>query len=223
MLIVEELHLLLLRPDGRTESAVGASRLFGEIAAVIVDLALHGRVVVTADRKPVVQVLSTEPTGHPILDAALARIAPLSGRRLDALVARSKLDPLEEVVASLVAQGVIVRGERGFLGMGAQRTPETDAAPEAALRARLAGVLAGSIPPSQADLTLLAILQAQNAAHAILRAETSGASARDLKKRIEQLTAGSPAGDAVAAAVAAVVTALMTATLTPVIVAATVT
>ena len=89
MLIVEELHLLLLRPDGRTESAVGASRLFGEIAAVIVDLALHDRVVVTTERKPVVHVLSAEPTGHPVLDAALARILPLSGKRLDALIVRS--------------------------------------------------------------------------------------------------------------------------------------
>lgn len=222
MLIVEELHLLLTRPDGRTESAVGASRLFGEIAAVIVDLALHGRVAVTAERKPVVHVLSSEPTGHPVLDAALARMLPLSGRRLEALVVRSKLDPLEDVVSSLVSRGVIVRGERGFLGMGAQRTPETDAAPEAALRARLAGVLRGALAATQADLTLLAILQAQNAAHPILRAEAGGASARELKKRIAQLTAGSPAGDAVAAAVAVVVTALMTATLTPVIVAATV-
>lgn len=179
VLIVEELHLLLLRPDGRNESAASGSRMFGEIAAVIVDLALHGRVVVTAERKPVVQVLSTEPTGHPVLDAALQRVAPLSGRRLDSLVGRSKLDPLEEVVASLPGTGA----------------------------------------PSQADLTLLAILQAQGAAHAVLRQEAAGASARELKKRIEQLTAGSPAGDAVASAV----TALMTASLTPVIVATAIT
>ena len=47
MLIVEELHLLLLRPDGRVESPVSVNRLYGEVAAVIVDLALHGRISVS--------------------------------------------------------------------------------------------------------------------------------------------------------------------------------
>jgi hypothetical protein len=222
MLIVEELHLLLLRSDGRVESAASVHRLYGEIAAVIVDLALHGRVTVTAEKNPAVQVVSAEPTGHPVLDASLTRLAPLSGKRLQSLLMRSKLDPLDDVVASLVGQGVLVRGERGFFGLGAERTPEADPGPEALLRSRLAAVLAGTTPPTPADLTLLSVLQGLNAAHAILREESNGASSGQLKKRIEQLTAGSPAGDAVAKAVNAAVAAALMVAMTPVFVAATV-
>ncbi|MFJ4999068.1 GPP34 family phosphoprotein [Microbacterium sp. NPDC088619] len=223
MLIVEELHMLLLRPDGRVESAVSVNRLYGEVAAVIVDLALHGRVSVSSEKNPVVEIVSTEPTGNPILDTTLQRLVPLRGKRLQSLVVRPKLDPLEVVVESLVVQGVLVRGERGFFGWGAARTPESDSTPEQALRSRLAAVLAGTGAPTQADLALLSILQNLNSAHAILREECGGLSARDLKKRIEQLTAGSPAGDAVAKAVNDAIAAAMVAIMTPTIVATTIT
>ncbi|MDY0983610.1 GPP34 family phosphoprotein [Microbacterium sp. CFBP9023] len=223
MLIVEELHMLLLRPDGRVESAVSVNRLYGEVAAVIVDLALHGRIAVSDEKNPVVEIVSTDPTGNPILDTTLQRLVPLRGKRLQSLVVRPKLDPLEIVVESLIVQGVLVRGERGFFGWGSARTPESDSTPEQALRARLAAVLAGTGAPTQADLALLAILQNLNAAHAILREECGGLSSRDLKKRIEQLTAGSQAGDAVAKAVNDAITAAMVAIMTPTIVAATIT
>ena len=74
MLIVEELHLLLLRPDGRVESPVSVNRLYGEVAAVIVDLALHGRISVSDEKNPVIDIVSTEPTGNPILDTTLMRV-----------------------------------------------------------------------------------------------------------------------------------------------------
>ncbi len=215
--------MLLLRPDGRVESAVSVNRLYGEVAAVIVDLALHGRIAVSDEKNPVIEIVSTDPTGNPILDTTLQRLVPLRGKRLQSLVVRPKLDPLEIVVESLIVQGVLVRGERGFFGWGSARTPESDSTPEQALRARLAAVLAGTGAPTQADLALLAILQNLNAAHAILREESGGLSSRDLKKRIEQLTAGSQAGDAVAKAVNDAITAAMVAIMTPTIVAATIT
>ncbi|TQL81620.1 Golgi phosphoprotein 3 GPP34 [Microbacterium saperdae] len=222
MLIVEELHLLLLRPDGRLETSAASYRLFGEVAAVIVDLTLHGRVIVTEDKKATVQVVSAEPTGNPVLDAVLARLVPLSGKRLQSLVYSTKLDPLDEVVASLVVQGVLARGERGFFGWGAERTPESDPGPEALLRSRLAAVIAGTAAPTQADLTLLAILQGLNAAHPLLRQEVGQLSAGQLRKRIEALTTGSPAGGAVSVAVNSAIAATMMAVMTPVIVATTI-
>lgn len=215
--------MLLLRPDGRTESAVSVNRLYGEVAAVIVDLALHGRVTVSDEKNPVVEIVSMEPTGNPILDTTLQRLVPLRGKRLQSLVARPKLDPLEIVVESLVMQGVLVRGERGFFGWGSARTPESDPGPEHLLRSRLAAVLAGAAAPTQADLALLSILQNLDAAHAILREESGGLSSRELKKRITELTAGSAAGDAVAKAVHDAIAAAMVAIMTPTIVAATIT
>lgn len=219
MLIVEELHLLLLRPDGRVESSVSTNRLFGEVAAVIVDLVLHHRVTVGEGKNPAITIVSAEPTGHPVLDAALSRLAPVNGKRLQSLVMRSKLDPLDEVVESLVTQGILARGERGFFGWGAERTPESDPGPETLLRSRLAGVIAGTLAPTQADLALLAILQGMNAAHPLLRDEVGPISSGQLKKRIEQLAEGSPTGDAVSRAVTMVISAAMMAAMTPVFVA----
>lgn len=218
MLITEELHLLLLRPDGRGEASAWSYRAYGEVAAVIVDLALHERVTVSEEKRPVVEVFSTQPTGHPVLDATLTRLAPLSGKRLSSLVQRSSLDPKDEIIDSLVAQHVLVRGERGFFGLGAVKTPEADPGPERLLRARLAAVIAGTAAPTAPDLTLLAILHAMNAAHAVLREEKGGLSSWQLKKRIEQLTSDSPAGEAVASAVSAVIMAVMTATIIPVVI-----
>ncbi len=222
MLIVEELHMLLIRPDGRVETSVSVNRVYGEIAAVIADLVLAGRVVVAEGKNAVVDVVSTDSTGHPVLDTALARLTPLRGKRLQSLIMRPKLDPLDVVVESLVIQGILVRGERGFFGWGSARTPESDPAPEQLLRARLAAVLAGTAAPSPADLSLLAILQALNAAHPILKEECGGRSGRELKKRIDELTAGSATGDAVAAAVNTAIAAALMAAMTPAMVAATI-
>jgi hypothetical protein len=185
MLIVEELHLLILRPDGRVENAVSTNRLYGETAAVIVDLALHRRVSVSEGKNPRIEIVSNEPTGHPVLDVSLERLAPLHGKSLQSLLMRPKLDPLDVLVESLVVQRVLVRGERGFFGWGWERTPESDPEPERAVRMRLGDVLAGLAQPTQADVALLSILQSLNAAHAILREESAGATARELKKRIE--------------------------------------
>ena len=223
MLIVEELHLLLLRPDGRVEGAAGGYRLYGEIGAAIVDLAEHGRVSVGEDKHPRVEVVSAEPTGNPVMDVVLDRLVPMSGKRLQSIVTSSKLDPRDAVVASLIAQGVLAHGERGFFGLGAERTPEADPGPEMLLRARLAAVLAGSAAPTQADLTLLAILQGLNVAHRVLQQEAGGLSAGQLRKRIIGLTSGSAAGDAVSAAVNTAIAAAMMAAMTPVIVATTIT
>lgn len=219
MLIVEELHLLLLRPDGRLEPSAGGHRLYGEIAAVIADLAATGRVQITDEKHARVQVASTEPTGNAVLDAVLPKLEPSSGKRLHVLVMTSKLDPLDPVVDSLVAQGILARGERGFFGWGAERTPESDPGAEMLVRSRLAAVLAGTAAPTPADCTLLAILQGMNAAHSLLRAQLGDMTAKQVRQRIAELTTGSAAGGAVSAAVNAAISAALTAAMTPVIVA----
>lgn len=228
MLIVEELHMLLLRPDGRIESSVSVNRLYGEVAAVLTDLALRGRIRLTDDRHPIVEIASTEPTGHPVLDSTLERVVHMRGKRLQSLIARPKLDPLDVVVESLVVQGVLIRGERGFFGWGSARTPESDPAPELVLRARLAAVLAGDREATRGDLSLLSILQNLGVAHAILREECAGRSSKELTARIEELVSGaadapgSAVGNAVAAALDTAMAAAMMAVMTPAVVAATV-
>ena len=144
MLISEELHLLLTRADGSSESGAWGSRAYAEVAAVVVDLVQARRVAVTEEKHPRVHIVSSEPTGHPVLDTMLAHLAAHDGAKLETLTQRAKLDPRALLVDSLVAQDVLARGGRGFLGLGAERTPEADPHPEALVRGRLAAVLAGT-------------------------------------------------------------------------------
>lgn len=222
MLISEELHLLLTRSDGKDESSAWGARAYAEVAAVIIDLVRAGRIEITDEKRPRVRIVSAEPTGHPVLDGTLDRLAAHDGDRLDGLTQRSKLDPRALLVDSLVAQRILERGGRGLFGMGAERTPEADPHPEARLRARLAAVIAGTAAPTPADAALLALLQAMNAAPSILRDERGGLSAGPLKKRIEEIAQSVPAADAVSQAVsAAAMTLMMSAVVIPAVVAGT--
>lgn len=220
MLIAEELYLILTHASGKQERP-GTQRGYGLTAAVLADLVAAGRVVLTAEKKPRIQIVDTTPTGSAALDNALATLVPRGGGRLDTLVAWGKLNPEADVVDSLVQDGVLARGERTLLGFGAPRTPELEPEPERALRARLAAVLRGEAAPSAADATLLSILQALNVAAPLLHAEAGGMRPRELKDRIRQIIESSPVGTAVEQAVQALNTALMVAGMVPVMVAAT--
>lgn len=118
MLISEKLHLLLVRSDGKDEPSVWGTRSYAEIAAVVIDLAYAGRVRLSAEKHPRVRIVSPAPTGRPVLDGELTTLAPRDGDRLDSLVGRGALDPRELLGESLIAQGVLARGSKGFLGMG---------------------------------------------------------------------------------------------------------
>lgn len=220
MLIAEELYLILTHASGKQERP-GTQRGYGLTAALLADLVAAGRVELTADRKPQIRVVDVSPTGSPVLDNGLAKLAPRGGGRLDTLVAWGKLDPERDVVDSLVRSGVLELGERTMLGFGPPRTPERAPEPERALRARLAEVLHGQRAPSSADATLLAILQALNVAAPLLHAESGGMRPKELRQRIEQIVEKLPVGTAVEQAVQALNTTLMVAAMVPVMVAAT--
>ncbi|WP_420113603.1 GOLPH3/VPS74 family protein [Pseudactinotalea sp.] len=212
MLIVEALHLLLTTEAGTPEA--WSQRNVAASAALITDLVIAERVTLSDEKRPRVQVISTQPTGNPVLDGALPLLAERDGKRLDSLVTWHKLDPRDAVVESLVQQGILEYGERTMLGMGAPKTPERNPEPEQMVRQRLAAVLAGERPPDIGDTTVLAILQAMNVAHKVLKEESGGLRAGQLKKRINEVVESSPAGTAVEKAVQAMQVALMTATTT---------
>lgn len=212
MLIVEALHLLLTNPAGTPEA--WSQRNVGANAALITDLVVAERVTLSDEKRPRVQVISTQPTGNPVLDGALPLLAQRDGKRLDSLVMWNKLDPRDAVVQSLVQQGILELGERTMLGLGAPKTPERNPEPEQMLRHRLAAVLAGQAVADIGDTTVLAILQAMNVAHKVLKDESGGLRAGQLKKRINEVVESSPAGTAVEKAVQAMQVAIMTATTT---------
>ncbi len=217
MVIVEELFLLLRRDDGKAESAISQNG-FGLAAAVVTDLVLAERVTLSDDKDPRMSVVSTAPTGHPALDAALARLVEKDGKRLSGLVTDRRLAVEEQVAQALSAAGVIRVEEKRALGLVPARYPVLDPEPERRVRERLRTVLAGG-SPQPADATLLAILQGLSLTGRVLAEEKGDLGRRDLKRRIEEVSTDVRAGAAVAKAVQAMNTAIMTAAIVPAIVA----
>jgi hypothetical protein len=217
MLIAEELFLLLRRDDGKPESA-SAQRGYGLAAAVVTDLVLAERVTLSDDKDPRMTVLVPGPPGHPVLDAAMARLEQREGKKLSTLVTDRKL-ALERPVASAFADAGVIRvEEKRAMGLVPERYPVLDPEPERRLREQLRLVLHGGTPRTE-DATLLAILQGLGVAGKVLEAEKGDLGRRDLKRRIEEVSTEVKAGEAVAKAVAALNAAIMTAAIVPAIAA----
>ncbi|MFM9500550.1 GPP34 family phosphoprotein, partial [Streptomyces galilaeus] len=88
---------------------------------------------------------------HPVLRQGWSALAEGGPGTVGELVRRPELDPGGTVEESLVAAGILERKSRGVLGLRFDRTPTVDPAPEEALRARLAAVLAGRERATVAD------------------------------------------------------------------------
>ena len=217
MLIAEELFLLLRRDDGKPESA-SAQRGYGLAAAVITDLVLAERVTLSDDKDPRMTVLVPGPPGHPVLDAAMARLEQRDGKKLSSLVTDRKL-ALEHPVATVLAEAGVIRiEEKRALGLVPERYPVLEPEPERRVREQLRTVLMGGEPRPE-DATLLAILQGLGVAGKVLEAEKGTLGRRDLKRRIEEVSTEVKAGEAVKKAVDAMNAALITAAIVPALVA----
>lgn len=217
MLIAEELFLLLRRDDGKPESA-SAQRGFGLAAAVVTDLVLAERVTLSDDKDPRMTVLVPGPPGHPVLDAAMARLEQRDGKKLSSLVTDRKLALERPAAAALAEAGVIRIEEKRALGLVPERYPVLDPEPERTVREQLRRVLMGGEPRPE-DATLLAILQGLGVVAKVLADEKGTLGRRDLKRRIEEVSTEVKAGEAVAKAVAAMNAAIMTAAIVPAVVA----
>lgn len=217
MLTTEELLLLLVNDEGKDE-AWGTYRAYGLAGALITDLILAQRLTLDDGKDPKISLVAGPPTGNAILDYGLERLADKDGKRLGGMITGGRLKPENLVAESLADAGIIEIEEKRMLGFIPVRYPMRDPAPEQAVRARLAAVLAGQSTGSPQDLALLAILQGLGAAHKVLKAEAGGASKRELKARIEELVEHHPAGDAVARSVSAMNAAMASAVIIPVVV-----
>jgi len=217
MLIAEELFLLLRRDDGKPESS-WAYRGYGFAAALVTDLVVAERITLSDDKDPRMTVLVPGPAGHPALDAAMVRLQDRDGKKLSSLVTDGKVDREDELAAALASAGVIRVEEKRMLGLVPERYPVVDPEPERRVRERLRTVLLGGTA-APADAALLAILQGLDIAPQVLEDERGDLGKKDLKRRIEEVSADVATGDAVGKAVAAMNTAMMTAVIVPIVVA----
>jgi hypothetical protein len=137
-------ELLLLAYDDQSGKATG-SRIgldLGMAAAVLVDLALKGRVAYVDG---FLKVIDEKPTGDPIADAVLERAAAdephTPAQWLQRLRHRLRTRVLEDLIARGVVRDV---DETQMEFIHVHRYPTTDPAFEAEIRRRLAEALVGS-------------------------------------------------------------------------------
>ncbi|OYO18672.1 GPP34 family phosphoprotein [Enemella dayhoffiae] len=190
MLIAEKLLLLLTADD--TGKVKGQYADYGLAGAVLLDLALRGRVRLTekgerghwANR---VVVVDDSPTDDALLDDALARLAGRDRFRQSSITRlhRHVRKPLQE---RLVGAGILRDVEQAVLGfIPVTRHPTVNPEPEQQVRAQLFRVLAENEAPDAETAALVGVLSALNLAHTMIGDEASGAAKRAVKARAKQL------------------------------------
>ncbi|MBF9128059.1 GPP34 family phosphoprotein [Plantactinospora sp. S1510] len=180
-------ELLLLGYDDKSGKATG-SRIgldLGMAAAVLVDLALAGRVAFSDG-----SIVATDatPTGDPVADAVLARIAADTPHTPASWVQRLRHGLRDKILGGLCERGVVSDVDETELGyIHIHRYPVLDPSVEAEIRGRLADALTGERVPDERTAALAAVMAA-------IRVQPnlglSGPAAEDAEKRLAEIARG---------------------------------
>jgi hypothetical protein len=153
-------ELLLLAYDdetGRCSVSLIALDL-GMAAAVLVDLALHGRIEVT--NRAIVPV-NPAPTGHSVDDEILGRICAEQPQPVAFWLQRLRHNLRPHVLESLISQGVIRdQDETAWDIIHVHRYPTVDLSVEKGSRDRLAAALTGEAIPDERTAALATLVAA---------------------------------------------------------------
>ncbi|MEV0429565.1 GPP34 family phosphoprotein [Micromonospora sp. NPDC050495] len=180
-------ELLLLAYDDETGKATmpRISLDLGMAAAVLVELALAGRIAY-ADGN--LAVIDSTPTGEPVADDVLARMAADTPHSPSSWVQRLRHGLRDRILGDLCGRGVVRDVDETELGfIHVHRYPVADASVEADIRQRLAAALtSGQLPDERtaALATLVAVLRMEPA----LR--LSGSAADEAGKRLAEIATG---------------------------------
>src|SRR3954454_10708160 len=180
-------ELLLLAYDDQTGKATG-SRIgldLGMAAAVLVDLALAGRI---AYIDGYLKVIDPSPIGDPIADTVLARAAEDELHTPAQWLQRLRHRLRTRVLEDLVARGVIRDVDETQLDyIHVHRYPTTDPAYEAEIRRRLAEALTSDEIPDERTAALATLLTATRMEPALRLPPAETAQAH---QRLEQIASG---------------------------------
>jgi hypothetical protein len=180
-------ELLLLAYDDQTGKATG-SRIgldLGMAAAVLVDLALAGRIHYSDGN---LVVSDPTPIGDPIADAVLARACADGPHTPAQWVQRLRHGLRDRVLADLVSRGVIRDVDETQLGyIHVHRYPVVDRAYETDIRRRLAEALITGAVPDERTAALATLLTASRMEPALRLPPEEQAHAH---RRLEQIASG---------------------------------
>ncbi|MFC5923641.1 GOLPH3/VPS74 family protein [Micromonospora vulcania] len=180
-------ELLLLAYDDTTGKATmpRISLDLGMAAAVLVELALAGRLAYTDGS---LTVVDPTPTGEPVTDEVLGRIAADTPHTPASWVQRLRHGLRDRILGDLCRQGVVQDVDETELGfIHVHRYPVVDASVEADTRQRLAEALTGAAAPDErtaALATLVAVLRMESALG------VSGEAAADARRSLEEIATG---------------------------------
>ena len=180
-------ELLLLAYDDQTGKATG-SRIgldLGMAAAVLVDLALAGRVAYVDGY---LKVIDETPIGEPIADAVLAKAAADEPHTPAQWVQRLRHRLRTRVLEDLISRGVIHDVDETQMGViHVHRYPTTDHAYETEIRKRLAAALTSEDICDERTAALATLLSACRMEPALRLPSDENARAH---QRLEQIAAG---------------------------------
>ncbi|MER7415383.1 GPP34 family phosphoprotein [Micromonospora peucetia] len=180
-------ELLLLAYDDETGKATmpRISLDLGMAAAVLIELALAGRIVYSEGS---LAAVDPTPIGEPLADEVLARIAADTPRSPASWVQRLRHGLRDRILGDLCARGVVRDVDETELGfIHVHRYPTVDPAVEADTRRRLAEALASGELPDERTAALATLV-------AVLRMEPAlgltGDAAREARHRLEEIAGG---------------------------------
>ena len=219
----EEVMLLALRDDAGT-IASGTMYQYAIAGAILSELMLRQRIAVDESaRKKRAEVVDRRPTGAPLLDECLEKMAASKPKGLDHWVAKfAGISGLKHRVAERLCDRGILREDEGtILLVFTRRTyPETDPRPEQEIVERLRQAIFGDAHEVDARTVVLVSL-ADGAG--ILKVVFDKKELKARKHRIEQVVNGELMGRAAKDAIQAVQAAVMVAAIMPAIISTTVT
>ncbi|MFD0785720.1 GPP34 family phosphoprotein, partial [Micromonospora azadirachtae] len=147
-------ELLLLAYDDETGKATmpRISLDLGMAAAVLIELALAGRIAFTDGN---LAAVDPTPTGEPVADEVLVRIAGDSPHTPSSWVQRLRHGLRDRILGDLCSQGVVRDVDETELGfIHVHRYPVVDASVEADTRRRLAEALTSGMAPDERTAAL---------------------------------------------------------------------
>jgi hypothetical protein len=203
MLIAEEL-LLMLVDDSTGKFLVDSTKLDNVLAgAVLVELATIERVGFAPKgrfQRGRMVLLSSSPTGDPVLDRALDTVTNSRPAKPEQLIAKLRKRLRATLLERLAMAGVLRRSRRRLLGILPLTTwPVADFSHKGALRARLQGVLVGDVTPDDRTAALVSLLSAVNAASKVVDGNKKA-----VRARAKEIAGGDWAGEAVKKAIDAI-------------------
>lgn len=219
----EEILLLALRDEEGTASMVSQHGI-AMGGAILAELLLNGRVEPEEGRRKLINLLSREPLGDPVLDECLDRIADAKRRAsATAWVQRfANLSKLHHRTAEGLCDKRVLRADEKTVLLIFRRKvyPELNPLPEKRLIERLRKAIFTDSSTVDPRTTVLVSL-----AHAVdlLRIPFSAKSLRSRKQRIKKLCNGELAGRATREAVEAMQAAIMVTCILPAVTTAAIT